>query len=157
MGQAAGAAILGGVKAGETILTRQAGKPQEEELKLQATQEELAGKQREADRKANLAQVLASQSAQAGARGITFEGSPLTILQEDIAREEEATERDVFQTQLAARTLRTRGKVARKQANLAATLSLLKSAGQVITQSPGGTSGQAASGQTSQGGTSGGS
>lgn len=108
---------------------RASGKIQQEELKAQATQEELAGKQREADRKGRLAQALASQSASTGARGIAgFEGSPLTILEEDISREETATERDVFQTQLAARTLRTRGKVARKQANLAATMGLIESA-----------------------------
>lgn len=82
------------------------------EAETQAKQIELAAIQREADRKGRLASALASQIASAGARGIAaFEGSPLTILQADIEAEERATERDVFQTRLAALTTRTRGRV----------------------------------------------
>ncbi len=85
------------------------------ESKVQAEQEELGAVQREADRKEKLAIALASQNASAGASGIAaFEGSPLTILQEDVRREEQATERDVFSTKLASLTARSRGKVKAK-------------------------------------------
>ena len=86
------------------------------EAETAALAEEAAGVTREADRKAKLAQALASQNAAAGAAGIAaFEGSPLSIMQEDVKRAGEATQRDVFQTKLAARTLRARGRIARKQ------------------------------------------
>lgn len=84
----------------------------EAEGKVAAQQEEVAAVQREADRKSRLATAMASQTASAGARGVAaFEGSPLSVLQEDIRREGVATERDVMQTRLAAMTARQRGKV----------------------------------------------
>ncbi len=87
------------------------------DLTIAAEQEELGAKQREADRKERLAIALASQNAAAGAGGIAaFEGSPLTIMKEDIRREQVATERDLFSSQLASMTARSRGKV--KQAGL---------------------------------------
>lgn len=93
------------------------GKAMQREAETAALAEEAAGVSREADRKARLAQALASQNAAAGAAGIAaFEGSPLSIMQEDIKAAGEATQRDVFQTNLAARTLRARGKIAKRQA-----------------------------------------
>lgn len=98
------------------------------EAEVQAKSEEAAGVAREADRKSRLAEALASQNASAGARGVAaFEGSPLSIMEEDIRRETVATERDVFQTQLAAKTLRARGKIAQRQAKTAANIGLLTS------------------------------
>lgn len=97
--------------------TIEAGKAQQREAETAALAEEAAGVSREADRKARLAQALASQNAAAGASGIAaFEGSPLTIMKADIAKEGEATQRDIFQTNLRARTLRARGKIAKRQA-----------------------------------------
>lgn len=100
------------------------GKIQRREAETAALAEEAAGVSREADRKARLAQALASQNAASGASGIAaFEGSPLTIMKADVAKAGEATERDVFQTRLAARTLRARGKIAQKQATTGGFLS----------------------------------
>lgn len=87
------------------------------ESKVQAEQEELGATQREADRKERLAIALASQNAAAGASGIAaFEGSPLTIMKEDVKREAVATERDRFSSQLAGMTALSKGKV--KQSSL---------------------------------------
>ena len=96
------------------------------EANVQAKSEELAGKQREVDRKDRLAEALASQNASAGAGGIAaFEGSPLTIMNQDIQAEETATQRDKFQTDLRAMTLRAGGKVARIQKRTGANIGLL--------------------------------
>ena len=101
------------------------------ESKVQARQTELAATAREVDRKDRLASALASQNASAGARGIAaFEGSPLTILQADIEREEQATQRDIFSTELEAFTQRSRGSIAQKQARAQAFTGLLKSGSQ---------------------------
>ena len=100
-------------------MTLEQGAAMRRESETAAQAEEAAGVAREADRKAMLAEALASQNAAAGAGGIAaFEGSPLTILQQDIKREQKATQRDVFQTELAAKTLRAKGKIAEKQARL---------------------------------------
>lgn len=96
------------------------------QAEVAAKAEEAAGVQREADRKARLAEALAAQNAAAGAGGIAaFEGSPLSVMQEDIRREEVATGREEFQTQLRAMTLRAGGQVAKKQAKLGATIGLI--------------------------------
>lgn len=106
---------------------RAAGKIAEMEAKTAARAEDLAATQREVERKRALAEALASQNAMAGAGGIAaFEGSPLTILQEDIKRAETASERDLLETRLRKRAIRARGRVARKQANLSATIGLLQ-------------------------------
>jgi hypothetical protein len=103
-----------------------AAKAAEGEAKVAAQQEELGAIQREADRKGRLASALASQTASAGARGVAaFEGSPLSVLEEDIRREGVATERDIFQTRLAVLTGRARGKIARKQLTSQARVGLL--------------------------------
>ena len=104
-----------------------------EQMELEARQEEVAAKQREADRKDALARAMASQIASAGARGIAvFEGSPLTILEEDIRQESKATERDLFNTRLAvlskragAGTARQRGLMAKRTADIEAVAGLL--------------------------------
>ena len=105
------------------------------ESEVSAKAEEAAGVQREADRKSRLAEALASQNAQAGVGGIAaFEGSPLSVMQEDIRREGEATQRDKFQTQISAMTLRIRGKIAQRQAKTGATIGLLTSVEERVTQ-----------------------
>lgn len=99
----------------------------ESEGKVAAQQEEVAAVQREADRKSRLATAMASQTASAGARGVAaFEGSPLSVLQEDIRREGVATERDVMQTRLAAMTARQRGKIQSSLIKSQATIGLLQ-------------------------------
>ena len=106
---------------------RAAGKIAQGEAKVAAKQEELAATSREVDRKERLAQAIASQNASAGSRGVAaFDGSPLSVINEDIRREETATQRDKFQSQLSASTLRARGKIARIQANTSANIGLLR-------------------------------
>ena len=86
-----------------------------DESQIKSEQEDLGAKQREADRKERLAIALASQNATAGAKGVAaFEGSPLTILKEDVRREEVATERDKFSSSLASLTAKTRGQTQAK-------------------------------------------
>ena len=64
---------------------KKAGRARNAQAKVAAKQEEVAAIGREADRKGRLATAMASQTAAAGASGIAaFEGSPLTILNEDI-------------------------------------------------------------------------
>lgn len=85
------------------------------EADLQAQQIELGAKQREADRKERLSLALASQNAAAGAGGIAaFEGSPLTIMNEDIRRAEQETERDAFSSQLEIMTAKNRARTAKR-------------------------------------------
>ncbi len=113
--------------------TRAAGQIAQGESKVQAKAEELAAVQREGDRKARLAEALASQNALAGAGGIAaFEGSPLTILKADVKAEEVATERDQFQTNLSVMTGLARGSIARKQANTAANIGLLRGGAKAV-------------------------
>ena len=110
----------------QSNLTESQGKIAQMEAETQAKAEEAAGIQREADRKSRLAEALASQNAAAGAKGIAaFEGSPLSVMQEDMRQEAESTSRDDFQTQMRARTLRARGSIARDQAKAAAKIGLL--------------------------------
>ncbi len=103
------------------------------EAKVAAEQEDLGAKQREADRKERLSIALASQNAAAGAKGVAaFEGSPLTIMKEDIAREKTATERDIFSSQLASLTAKSRGKVQAKSLRGQSLLTAGSAATQVI-------------------------
>ena len=113
--------------AGSAESQRTAGKISKIEGKLQARQSELGAIQREGDRKSRLADAMASQNASAGSRNIAaFEGSPLTILQADIAAEETATQRDVFSSELEAFTSRARGSVADRQSKAKANMGLLQ-------------------------------
>lgn len=106
--------------------TRAGGKIARGDLEVQAKQEEAAGVQRESDRKERLIEALASQNATAGSRGVAaFEGSPLSIMEEDVRRESVATKRDIFQTELRVKSLRAKGLVAEKQAKSAAAIGLL--------------------------------
>jgi len=116
---------------------RTAGKIQQIESETAAKQEELATIQRESDRKESLARALASQTATSGSRGIAaFEGSPLAILQEDISREEEATQRDLFMSQLSTLTTRTRGTIAKKAAESGAAIGLISDFSKIAASSP---------------------
>lgn len=109
-----------------------AGQSAQLDSQVQAKQIETAAVSREADRKSALASAVASQSAQAGASGIQFEGSPLAILDEDIRREEEATQRDVFQSELGAQAALSRGTVKRRAAQQKAALGLLETGTNIV-------------------------
>lgn len=105
---------------------KKAGEIAAQEAEVAASQEEIGAVQREADRKERLARAMASQTASAGARGVAaFEGSPLSILEADIAAEETATERDVFMSELSAMTTRARGQVAKRSAETGAFTGLI--------------------------------
>lgn len=107
-------------------MQRSQGKIARGEAEVAAKAEEAAGVSREADRKDRLAQALASQNAAAGAGGIAaFEGSPLSVMNEDIRKESQATGRDEFQTKLRSMTLRAQGKIAERQAKTAANIGLI--------------------------------
>lgn len=108
-------------------LERTAAKGIEGEAKLAAKAEEVAATTREADRKSRLATALASQIAESGAKGISaFEGSPLTLLEEDIKTEAKATQRDIFQTRLSALTKREKGRIQGRQLRTSANIGLIQ-------------------------------
>lgn len=119
-------ALSAGLSLMQAQQEKSAGEITKQESDIAASQIEMGAVQREADRKERLAAAMASQNAAAGAGGVAaFEGSPLSILEADIAREETATERDIFQTELAALTTRTRGTVAKQSAKEGATMGLI--------------------------------
>ena len=110
-----------------------AGRTAAKEAEISAQIGEVAATQREVDRKDRLAQAMATANAQAGASGIAaFEGSPLTILQESIQAEETATERDQFNTRIAALSTKARGQTAKRAGQLGAATSLLKGGSDVL-------------------------
>jgi hypothetical protein len=114
------------LQAGGTV---KAGKEEAYRLELEGKQDQIATTAREADRKRELAKALASQNALAGARGIAaFEGSPLAIMQEDMAQEVKATERDWFEQKLRHRQRRGAARNAKDAAYLQAGTGLLMSA-----------------------------
>lgn len=117
---AAGASLLG---ASQQV---SAGQIAQIEADVESKQIETAAASREADRKAGLAEAAASQSAVSGASGIQFEGSPLSILEEDIRREEEASQRDIFQSRLGMQASQARGSVERRLATGKAITGLLQ-------------------------------
>jgi len=129
MATLAGAALV--TTAGASLLSVgqqvSAGKTAVKESELTAQTQELAATQRESDRKERLARALSTANAQAGAAGIAaFEGSPLTIIQESLRAEETATERDTFNTRIAALTTRARGRTSRRGSQLGALTSLIQ-------------------------------
>jgi hypothetical protein len=122
--------VMGGTSLLQYGMTRSAGRIAKMESETQAKQIELGTVQREADRKEALARAMAAQIAESGAKGIaSFEGSPLSILQADIAKEKEATRRDIGQSKIEAMTVRARGSVAKKQAYAQSYLNLIGDVG----------------------------
>ena len=122
--------VSGGAQFLSTVASAQAtkreGRFEEKESELAARREELGAVQREGDRKRRLAEALASQNASAGAKGIkSFEGSPFNILQEDIKKEEVATERDIFNTRAGALQKRISGSAAKSRSKFKAKDSLI--------------------------------
>ena len=132
---AAGTGLTGATSLLQFQQQRSAAEIQRHEAETEAAGIELGAKTREADRKARLAEALASQNAMAGAKGVAaFEGSPLTILEADIATEKEATERDIFQSRLAATSTRLSGRVRERMMKMGANIGLLSNVGRMATQ-----------------------
>jgi len=133
-----GATLFVATTALDASQARAAGQIKQGESEVQAKAEELAAVQREGDRKARLAEALASQNALAGSGGIAaFEGSPLTILKGDIEKEKVATERDQFQSRLGVMTTLARGDIAKKQASTDANIGLIRTATKAATAAAG--------------------
>ena len=108
---------------------KSAGNISAKEAELTGQTQEVAATQREADRKDRLAAAIATANAQAGAAGIAqFEGSPLTVLNESLRSEEVATDRDAFNTRIAALTTRSRGQSAKRQGQIGAATTLIRGA-----------------------------
>jgi len=112
----------------------QAGKIKRYESEVDAAQIETAASQREADRREALASAVSSQSAAAGASGISFEGSPLAILEEDLRLADEGSERDALMARLGADSAISRGKAAEASAKANAAMGLLRAGGSVAGQ-----------------------
>ncbi len=138
-------AILGGVLGIVSAATGllgvgaqvQAGRVKAREAELTAQVQETAATQREADRKQQLAQAMATANAQAGSAGIAaLEGIPLTILQQSIDNEQTATERDLFNTRISSLTTRARGQSARTQSQVGAASSLLQTDSRAVQLKP---------------------
>ena len=105
---------------------QQAGKIKRYESEVDAAQIETAASQREADRRDALASAVSSQSAFAGASGISFEGSPLAVLEEDLRLADEGSERDALMARLGASSKIRRGKAAEATAKANAQIGLLR-------------------------------
>lgn len=96
---------------------KRAGKIEMREAELASRQIELEATAREADRKSQLAEMLAASIAQTGVAGVAaYEGSPLSVLEESIKAEGKDTQRDIYMSQLEALTERYRGRIAYQEA-----------------------------------------
>ena len=144
MGSLAVPLLIGGslLQFGSGIVAGNAAKNEAEltakQLGVEAEGEKVGAIQREADRKNRLAAAMASQIAGAGAKGVAaFEGSPLSVLQEDIKTEETATQRDLFNTRMGVLSKRAsaqgvvaRGKTQSRVSKLRGGFGLLTGLGQ---------------------------
>lgn len=130
--QGGGNFINAGLSLGTSLISNRASKVQSrieaQQAEVAAKAEELRLVQREADRKDRLATALAAQNALAGAKGVAaFEGSPLTILQDSIRREQTATERDKFSTELETLAIRSSSRIRTRFSDVNRRLRLIES------------------------------
>ena len=103
-------------------------KEQAYQLKMETKQDEIATLAREADRKYELNQVLASQIAAGGAGGyLPTSGSPLAILQEDMRLEAKDTQRDMYELGIRKRVRRMQGRNAKDAAYIGAATNAIMS------------------------------
>jgi hypothetical protein len=111
----------GGVAA---MSQRNAGIAQSQQLQLQAAREGDGARQREVERKRALLRALSQQSANAGAAGVTFDGSTASIARADIrdATNDMLVDRSNSRSQING--LRAGARNARRQGNLNAAASL---------------------------------
>lgn len=124
------AAIAGTLTTGvvSASASREQGRSAVRAGQVNAAQAKLEATTEETERKRRLTDAIAAQRALTGAAGIEESGSPLTVLQEDIRREEIGAERLQFQSELGQLTARARGQVQKRAANVRATTSLLGAA-----------------------------
>jgi len=120
-----------------------AGKQKAYDLEMETKQDEIATIQRESDRKRSLAEALASQNAMAGMKNIAaFEGSPLSIMEEDRTKEKKGTSRDQFEARIRKRVRRSQGKNAKMQGYMSLMAGVAKTGGQAAGVMGGGATGQ---------------
>ena len=103
----------------------QAGEIESQALKTQVEQEKLNAQIRSNERKQRLLSSMAANNAALGARGITVEGSPTTILQADYKAASREAEADLLSTRINTLSLMSRAKSARQLSKLRAGTSLL--------------------------------
>jgi hypothetical protein len=104
---------------------KQAGKAQEQSLKFQAKEEEAAARDRELVRKQKINKVLAAQIAGLGASGISAQGTPQLIAQENIRQESFEGLTDVANRSGRTNMLLNQASSARKLGNLQAATTLV--------------------------------
>lgn len=111
-----------------------AGSMAREEGKLAAEMEDVAAMQRETDRKLALASAIGTARAGAAGAGIAINtGSPLTAMNEMVRQSNVDTERDQFNSRVAALTARYRGAAQAGQIRGQAGIGLLRAVEQKAT------------------------
>jgi len=111
--------------------SRDAGQIASKEAELAARKEGDAGRQREIERRRALIRALASQNAQAGASGITTDGSVGAVAQSDIKQFQNDLLGDYVNTKNQQSLYRTQGKNAKRAGNIGAGMALLDGAAKV--------------------------
>lgn len=111
---------------------RRAGKLAQAQSEIDARAEGDAGRQREIERKRLLRRALSSQIAQAGAGGVSFEGSVARAAQLDIDAAAEDLMIDRANTLQRQRGIRSQGRAARVSGNAKAVTTLLDTAGRTL-------------------------
>jgi len=103
----------------------QAGEIESNALKTQIQQEKLNAQLKSNERKQRLLSAMATNNAALGARGITSEGSPTTILQADFKEASKEAQQDLLTSRLNQISLFSRAKSAKQMSRLRAGASLL--------------------------------
>ena len=143
------ALVAGGVSAYGQV---QAGKAQEQQLKEQAKQEELAAQSQELARRQELNRALAANVAALSTAGISGEGTPASLALES-ARQAGLSEMTIdLSEKLRQASLKRQAGAARQAGQLAAASTLLKTGLQVAQMSGGGGSSGGSEGGSSGGG-----
>lgn len=126
-------AVVASVAAGgmSAISMRNAGIAQSNQMKAQAVREGDSARQREVERKRTLLRALSQQSANAGAGGVTVDGSVAGLARADIrdATNDLLVDRSNSRSQINGLT--TGAKNARRQGNLNAAASLFDTGAKV--------------------------
>jgi hypothetical protein len=120
--------------AGGAIMQRNAGIVQSQQMKAEAVKEGDGARQREIERKRNLLRALSHQSANAGASGVTLDGSLAGIARADIRDATNDLLVDRSNTRSRQNALRTGAKNAKRQGSLGAAVSLFDTGAKVAGQ-----------------------
>jgi hypothetical protein len=102
-----------------------AGKADAQALKFQAEQEKINAQLRSNERQQRLLDSMAANNATLGARGITSEGSPQSILQADFKKASKEAQVDLLDSRMAQISLKAKAKAAVQMSRIQAVSSLL--------------------------------